>query len=85
MEGQRPKPHLTRERTDELLVALGFEFNIAGQLIDTLEQRLRFGNLLELIAGAIADWADVEPEAGVTTWDSITNELEEFAEEYLVG
>lgn len=94
----RPKPYLTRERTNELLEVLGFEIHgtdclycgypanhIVGTIKDTPQQRLRFSALMELIAGGIAEWADVEPEEGETSWESINTELEDFAQEWLVG
>lgn len=92
-EEQKPKPFLTQTRVDELLEVLGFNFQPDGQLRDYPEQRLRFGALQELIAGAIADWADIEPDiltimdndTVAAAWEAVDKELQEWAQEWLVG
>lgn len=54
-----------------------------GTIKDTPEQRLKFGAMIELITGAIAEWADVEEEPGTTTFETINNELNDWAESWL--
>lgn len=93
-----PRPYLTRERTNEILEVLDFNFQPNGQLRDYPEQRVRFGALQELIAGAIAEWTDEKPEVGEgphgeevpddvleAAWGDLNEELQEWAQEWLVG
>jgi hypothetical protein len=83
-----PKPYLDRNETDIRLEILGFEF-YDGLLVGGQEEKLMA--LEELISGAIAEWADVkddfgsDEDGGEVTPERVTNELQEFAEEYLVG
>jgi hypothetical protein len=82
---QRPRPYLPATRVQELMEILGFEFRDDVPLpVDTPEGRLKFSALMEIIAGAIAEWADVEPE-DEQTWGGLANELQDWAQEYLVG
>lgn len=87
MPGEYPLPFLDREATDDLLMALGFEFQGLDPelLLDTPEQRRMFTALQALIAGAIAEWSDARPEGDEETWDSYNNELNTWAQEWLVG
>jgi hypothetical protein len=76
-------PYLTREEANERLRTLGFHFQGPDQVLlgDTPEQRTKMVALEELLAGAIADWAEPEPEPG----DDLVAELQEWTEEWLVG
>lgn len=85
-------PFLSREEMDEKLKVLGFEFytyswpsHHTELLEDTPEQRIKFQALQELIAGAIAEWSDARPEGDDETWDGYNEELNTWAQEWLVG
>lgn len=81
-----PRPYLTREETNARLETLGFEFNLNWTLKDTPEGRLKFSALLDLIGGAIAEYMDLRDD--IREEDppgDVNNELQEFAEGYLVG
>ena len=78
-------PYLTRNQTNEKLGELGFKFELHGypnpeyHLVDSPVERQKFQALIDLIGGAIAEWADVEVD------DTTHAELQEWAEEWLVG
>lgn len=79
-----PLPFLSPEEARKRMEALGFIFDPHYNLpIDGQEKR--FQALQELIAGAIAFWSDARPEGDDETWEHYNNELNEFAQEYLVG
>lgn len=78
-----PPPFLDREATDILLEELGFRFHPHGYLEPGQEKK--FTALQELIASAVAAWSDARPEGDEETWESYNNELQEWAQEYLVG
>jgi hypothetical protein len=78
-----PRPYLSKAEVTERLTELGF---ITGP--DVLNyppgfQTRRFKALEELIAGAIAEWADVEPSDDIRI-DQVNQELLEWAEEWMV-
>lgn len=70
---------MNSEEVKNLLANIGFEFDEDDQLTDTPTQRLMFGSLQRLIAGAILDWVD-EPRT-----DETVNEVEEWAQEWMIG
>lgn len=71
------KPYLTREATNQILEKLGFDFHIDWRLRTGQEDKVQA--LEELIAGAIAEWANVE------VGENTVAELQEWAEEWLFG
>jgi len=85
--GSQPRPFLDSEEVHDRLKILGFEFEKEDDRypIDNPAGRLKFSALMELIAGGIAEWADVEEEPGTTTFEQINNELNDFAQEFLIG
>jgi len=92
-----PRPYLTRAATDARLTTLGFNFHTKnclycgyppnhseGMLISGQERQLQA--MMDLIAGAIAEWADVKDdfdEEGGS--EAIDQELQTWAQEWLVG
>jgi hypothetical protein len=85
--GVPPKPYLTREETNRLLEKLTFQLDYDLRPVDTPLQRQMMAALEELIAGAIAEWVGIEFEEDGKEGDSasVVAELQEWAEEYLVG
>jgi hypothetical protein len=82
---QPPHPYLTREETEQQLLILDFDDNPERR--NSPEQRKKMAALQKLIAGAIAEWADVEPGELTeedATWSDVEAELREFTHRWLV-
>lgn len=75
-----PHPYLTREEVNGRMEILNLSPTNIGHT------QARMTALKELIAGAIAEWADLSSEIfdGETDWNRLEAELQEWAEEYLV-
>jgi hypothetical protein len=79
-----PRPFLTQEEVHERMEALGFTFD-PNYHLPSDGQVKQFVALQEIIAGAIAEWSDARPEGDDETWGSYDNELQEWAQEWMVG
>jgi len=86
---QLPRPYLTPKEVEDRMIALGFQ--IGKEVLDYPPgfQTEKFHALQELIAGAIAEWADVKDDLNDEQYpmpaDHVNQELLEFAEEYLIA
>lgn len=79
-----PKPFLSREDANKRMMVLGFRFEMLGDYqVLAQGQEMQFLALQELIAAAIAEWSDSRPEG--EGFDEMNNELQDYAQEWLVG
>lgn len=79
-----PRPFMAREEVHQAMEALGFTFDPNYHLPSDGQEK-QFTALQELIAAAIAEWSDARPEGDEDTWDRYDNELQEWAQEWLIG
>jgi hypothetical protein len=86
-ERRAPLPFLTAEEVKDRLRILGFHFQGPDQELipnDTLDQQKKFTALRELLAGTIAEWADLSLDnIDGGTWADLEAELQEWTEGFL--
>lgn len=86
-----PLPYLDQEAVQTKMFTLGFEFyppghDLDGTLVDSAGGRQRLQALIDLIGGAIAEWADLKDDIrDEEKPGEVHTELQEWAEEWLVG
>lgn len=78
-----PRPYLTHEEVNERLEDLGFHIDDALDFPPGYQKK-KFVALQELIAGAIADFTDVEDDEPPESIEEVNQELLHFVEVYLV-